>query len=292
MKKIIIIIGLGFLLTGCNIQTDSMEDITIYTSSYPIEYITDTLYGTHSSIYSIYPTGVNIHNYKLTDNQISNFSKSSLFVYAGLMMNEDSNIEAEYASSMINKNKDIKIIDASKGMEYNTKIEEIWLNPSNMLMMANNIVSGLNEYITNPYLVKDIKTNYETLQTSLSSLDSEFKDMYENSPTKTLVVANDSFKFLEKYNFNIISIEENDDLTAKTVADVKNMILNGQVKYIFVRDDEKASQTLENLIATTNAKKLTINTMSKITEIQRENKEDYISIMKHNLLQFQTELYK
>ena len=46
MKKIflsLIVFILIFTLTGC--KTDSMEDITIYTTTYPIEYITNRLYG-------------------------------------------------------------------------------------------------------------------------------------------------------------------------------------------------------------------------------------------------------
>ena len=46
MKKFIKILSLVtflFILTGC--KSDSMDDITIYTSVYPIEFVTDKLYG-------------------------------------------------------------------------------------------------------------------------------------------------------------------------------------------------------------------------------------------------------
>ena len=39
-----------FSLSGC--KTDSMDDITIYTTTYPIEYITNELYGANSTINS------------------------------------------------------------------------------------------------------------------------------------------------------------------------------------------------------------------------------------------------
>ena len=68
MKKIISLIILGVLsltMTGC-FKRDSFEDITIYTTAYPIQYITDYLYGEHSEVLSIYPNGVAIHDYKLT----------------------------------------------------------------------------------------------------------------------------------------------------------------------------------------------------------------------------------
>ena len=63
MKKLKLIILLGVILTtltGC-IKKDSYDNITIYTTVYPIEYITDYLYGSHSEIYSIYPNGADIN---------------------------------------------------------------------------------------------------------------------------------------------------------------------------------------------------------------------------------------
>ena len=39
---------------------------------------------------------------------------------------------------MRNKNDNLKLIDASFGMNYTYSIEELWLNPYNYLMMAKN----------------------------------------------------------------------------------------------------------------------------------------------------------
>ena len=59
MKKIIKLLFIGLstlLLCGCT-SKDSMEDITIYTSIYPIEYITKALYGEHANIVSTIAKG-------------------------------------------------------------------------------------------------------------------------------------------------------------------------------------------------------------------------------------------
>ena len=58
MKKIILIIIAVVLLSGCTVATNSVENIIIYTSTYPIEYITDKLYGNHARIFSIYPNEI------------------------------------------------------------------------------------------------------------------------------------------------------------------------------------------------------------------------------------------
>ena len=69
MKKIfslIICIFSIILLSGCT-DTSTMENINIYTTAYPIEYIVNRLYDNHSTIRSIYPNGVDINEYKVTD---------------------------------------------------------------------------------------------------------------------------------------------------------------------------------------------------------------------------------
>ena len=86
MKKlfsIFIVLTLAFMSTGC-IKRDNMEDITIYTTNYPTEYITKRLYGDYSRVKSIYPDGVNINDYELTNKQIEDYSSADLFIFNGL----------------------------------------------------------------------------------------------------------------------------------------------------------------------------------------------------------------
>ena len=61
-------------------------------------------------------------------------------------------------------NKNLKILDTTLSMEYTNGIEELWLDPSNFLMMAQNIKKGFKEYISNYYLNNDINQNYEKLK--------------------------------------------------------------------------------------------------------------------------------
>ena len=97
----LLIVTMITLTTGC-FKRDDMEGIQIYTTVYHITYIIDELYGNYATISSIYPNGVNIDNYELTDKQINDYSKGNLFIYNGL-----SN-EKEIARKFLNKNKDMK----------------------------------------------------------------------------------------------------------------------------------------------------------------------------------------
>ena len=133
---IITITLLVFLLTGCT--TDSMENIDIIVTNYPNEYVTKNLYKDHATITSIYPDGVDIANYKINDKQKKDFSKKDLFIYNGLIEKE-----RNLALDLLELNPNLKIIDSAYVLETNYSPEELWLNPSSLLMMAQNIRIGL-----------------------------------------------------------------------------------------------------------------------------------------------------
>ena len=191
MKKIIIVLLLLVTLTGCSLfKMDSMENITILTSNYAIEFITDYLYGDYSLVTSIYPDGVDISNYTFTEKQIKDYSRKDMFIYMG--KTNDSN----QALTFYNNNKNIKIIDATFGMEYKYGEDELWLNPSNLSFIAQNIKNGLSEYITSKYLLDKIDPLYKDLKVKLSTLDAEYKTSIENAKDKTIVVNSDNLLYL------------------------------------------------------------------------------------------------
>lgn len=65
-------------------KKDNLENATIYTTIYPIKYLTEFMYKDYGTIESIYPSGADVYNYELTDKQIKKYAKSDLFIYNGL----------------------------------------------------------------------------------------------------------------------------------------------------------------------------------------------------------------
>lgn len=274
---ILLCISCIFILNGCT-NNDKGSSMTAYTSVYPVEYILDNLYGDKIAIYSIYPDGINYKNYNLTNKQLIDYSKGDLYVYNGILKKEK-----EYAVNMINKNKKIKIIDASLGMTYSNDVSETWLNPSNYLMMASNIKKGLFEYIDERIDIKEIEKNYETLKLNLSEIDAELKSIASNSNNKTLIVSNDTFKYLEKYGFTVISLQENENLTDKVLAETKKLLSNKTVNYIFLKDDEEPNKTINDLKEKYNIQTLSLNSLSTLSASDRKDKKDYMSVMMDNI---------
>ncbi len=277
-SKILIIIFCSLLfLTGCEfIEEDDDKQIT-YTSVYPVEYILDQLYGENLTIKSIYPDGQDYSNYNLTSKILNDYSSTAeFFIYNGIISKEK-----DYAVNMINKNKSVKIIDASLGMPYTNGIEETWLAPGNYLMMASNIKNGLKEYITETLEIQKIEESFDSLKLDLSEIDAELKRV--GSSHKTIIVGNDLFKYLESYGFNVISIEENENLTEKTIVEVKNLLANSNVKSIFLSNNSEETEFLKSLENDYGVQIVRLNTLSTITSDERVDKKDYKSIMLDNI---------
>lgn len=227
-----------FITTGCELfKSDVMDDINIYTTIYPVNYLITYLYGDNSTIRSVYPSGSNVDNYELSDKKLNDYSKSDLFVFNSKDRDMDLGIE------MINRNPNIKLIDVARSVDYTYSIEELWINPYNYLMMARNVKDGLNKYITSHYLIKNINEKFDDLQYRLSKLDAELKSIISNANYTTIVADNDLFKFLEKYNITVISLEE--DIKSHTVKKDET-ITDIALKYKVSADTIKQYNNLTN----------------------------------------------
>lgn len=288
MKKIVnlfILFVLVFSLSGC-LKRDNMEDISIYTTNYPSEYITQRLYGDYSDIKSIYPDGVNIKDYKLTNKQIEDYSKADLFIFNGI------SDEKDYVEKMRKDNGDLKIIDTTLSMEYTNGIEELWLDPSNFLMMAQNIKTGFGEYIDSYYLNNKIEENYEELKIEASNLDAKFKETVSNGNSKIIVASSNLFKYLEKYGITVYSLDESNTDVNAIYRQVLNLANEGSIKYIFTIANEKSNSTVQKLLDNTDLEAIEWHTLSILTEEERSENEDYFTLMNSNLELLKNELYK
>ena len=286
MKKKILTLGLviiTLLLTGC--KSDSMEDIKIYTSVYPIEYVTKELYGQYADIYNMYPQGINPYEYKFTNKQISDFADSDLVIYNGI------DNEKDLVVKMINKNKDIKIIDATNKIDYTYDMDELWINPSNILMIAKNVKEGLQEYVSSKTIDKEIENNYDKLKMDLSSIDAELKEMAENSENTTLLVSSNQFNFLSKYGFNIISLDD-ETFTESYYLTAVDLINNGTIEYIFTVKDTEDNENVKKILDECNdLKKSEIDTINNITTSDKNEGINYLTIMNDNIDKLKKELY-
>ncbi len=285
--KHLTLIILIIILSGCSLlKKDQFEGVDIYTTVYTIEFITEKLYGEYSNIYSIYPDGIDVDDYIITNKKINEFSKSRLFVYNGL------STEKEIAASLVNKNKKLNIIDVSQGLEIKSDQSELWISPSNCLMIAQNIKNGLKEYISNTSILEHIDNNYEELKIKISEFDAELKLIAENASNKSLIVASNAFNFLSKYGFEIININSEDTESSSTaLTRAKKAFNNKENTYLFVLNSVDEADTEISSLVNSGATLSKINPIINISDEERKNGDDYLIFMKNFIEAIKTEVY-
>ena len=281
MKKVIVLLRSLFLLTGC-LEEEKLDKIA-YTTYYPLEFATNYMYKDFATVKSIYPNGIDTSKYTLTDKQKSIYASSDMFVYAGVTD------EVKLAAEFLNTNQNISIIDGTKGLSYSSEVCELWLDPSNYLMIARNIKSTLIDYANNVYDEEKIDKLYDELKIKISEIDVDLTMMGKNASKKNILVTNDSFNFLSKYNINVISIKEGD---TKSINEAKKLINSGEIKYAYVLRGNTLSQEIETFIKNYNLEKIEIDSMYTITDEDKNNGNDYLSIMTENINKFKTELFR
>lgn len=289
MKKILKLVFVSILsitcLTGC-LKRDMMENIDIVTTIYPIEYITNRLYGQNNNVKSLYPRGSNSFKYKVSEKQLKDYSNYDLFIYNG------KSDEKEYATKMLNNNRNLRIIDASFGLNITYSESDIWLNPSNVLMISKNIKDELSELIINQEIVNDININYEQLKLDITVIETELKKTADNSIDNTIVVNDESLNFLKIYGFKVINLTKNGKNVESNIQKATRLFEQHNLTNIFILKNTKEYDITSELKDRYNLKTLTFDSLDTIDEQSVKDNNDYISLMNNNISLLKEETYK
>ena len=274
MKKILylsILILLCLGITGCFFD-DKLTNNNVYTGIYPIYYLTNYLYGNEKEVSSIYPTGADINTYILTNKQKEEYQKGALFIYNGLTN------EKELAKEFLNKNKDMLLIDASYGLNYDYDIEELWLSPNNFLMLAKNIKNNLQDYVVSKITKDNLDTKYKELEEKLSFMDADLRNIASQaskSGNLAIVVSSSKLKFLENYGFNVIVLTDN----SSQEVNIKSNFKSGKYRDIYLCSTDEETEIIKDLKDNYNANIINVNMMYTLSEKDVETNEDYLTIM-------------
>lgn len=282
LKLCLLILIVGISSFGC-LKRDRYDDININVTSYPIEYIANYLYKDYSKVSMIYPSDVDIANYELSPKQIKDYAKADIFIYNGLSK------EKNIAASLLNKNKKLDIIDVSKGLEIENDSTELWLSPTNFLMLASNVKNSLKDYVSNQKIIDKIDSKYDELKVKISEIDVELKTIAENASNNTLIVGNSTFNFLKNYGFNVIYIDDSENSNTN-LSQAKKLIQNKSVNYLFVLSGYTETDNIKELVKA-GITVVEVPNLYTINSEQRKNNQDYLFFIKNMVENIKTEVY-
>ena len=283
-KKIILLMVMLLFISGCDFNED-FSDRYVYTTLYPVEYATRMLYGDYGNVESVYPNGAD-ETFKVTDKKKNTYAQGEIFIYSGIAN------EATLARDLLNINNKIKLIDATKGLQSKSEITNMWLDPSNYLMLCSNIKRSLIDYNDNVYIKDEIEKKYKTLNEKISELDVQLYDIGKNGNYNTILTTNDSLNYLTKYNIEVISLDEKNPTLNKAYSTAKKLIKENKIQYIYYIEGDELNTNQEKLISSSNLVKIEINNIYSLKDEERNEGKDYISIMNEIIENYKKELYK
>jgi len=317
MKKIFVLIASIIILVSCGKQLNESEIITdelskeiqkktIYTSFYPIYFLTNSLIWDEATVINLVPAGWEPHEYEPTLKQIGEIQKSDLIILNWLWMEsyEAKLIESiwtwkivllsEKLDNLIKLNKEEHEAEHENEAEHKTEDEHhwhdhwdtdphTWLSPKEFKKMANILVSELeNAWFNN--LDKSVLDR-------LDDLENKYNLWIKECEVKKLVTSHEAFWYLASdywlIQHPVFWISPEEEPSAKDITSVIDLIKNEKLDYIFSEEfvSPKFAETIKKETWVT---VLTLHPLESLSSDEEIAKEDYISIMEKNLEKLRT----
>ena len=286
MKKFLLkasmVLLLPIMLIGCgseeNKSSKESGKVEVTASISPIKEFTELIGGDKIEVTSLVPDNAEPHDIDLKPRDFEKLTKSKLFIYNGLGMED----WLEEVKEQISEDK-IKYVDTSENgnaIETDGKIDpHQWLSLKEAINQCNNIKLALSEVDPNN---KDYyEENYEKVKNDFEELYNEYLPKFQSLEHKNFVTSHEAFGYLCR-DFGLKQQALNDlfgegELTAKKIEDLVKYCDNNDVNTIFSEeeDSQKEAQTLANEI---NGEVKPLYTL----ETKVEGKS-YLEVMKINL---------
>lgn len=270
----------------------------VVTTFLPIYLFTKAVAGNVADVEILVPPGTEVHEYQATPENVKAIATANVLVKNGLGLEEFLKDTVKNA-----QNSKLTEIDASVGIKplneispvvKTTKEEKdhehaqgnphVWLDPVLAKQQVTNIRDGL--IAADPGNKATYEVNAAAYIKELDSLNSEFQQTLQKTPSCTFVTFHDAFPYLAKrYNLKQVAVVEipEDQLSPTDVQNAINAVKKYKVKALFSEPgvDNKLLNSLSKDL------KLSLRTLDSL-ETGQTDPQHYFQAMKTNLQTIET----
>ena len=323
-KSILLLCGLLFLLAGLTAcgntspaadqetkgdeaQTDQLRIVTTIFPEYDWVHQIMGDRAENAEITMLLDSGVDLHNYQPTADDIVTVSQCDLFLYVGgesdewvedvLATADNPDLTAINLLEVLGDSaKEEEIVEGMEAEEEGESEEEgpkydehVWLSLKNAALLCQYIADRLGEI--DPDGQADYKANAAAYIQQLNELDGEYQAMIDNAPLDTLLFG-DRFPFrylADDYGLNyyaaFVGCSAETEASFETVVFLAEKVdaLNLPAVLKIEGGDGKLAQTIVDNTQAKTAQVLELNSMQSVTAEDVSQGTDYLSIMEDNL---------
>jgi len=240
-------------------QTEKNEEkIGVVVSIPPQAEFVERTGGNKVQVTVMVPPGASPHTYEPIPSQLKEVSKAKIYAKVG------SGVEFELAwmDKIISVNKEMLVVDCSKGIELIENDPHIWLSPKNARIMVENIYQGLIQI--DPANQEWYARNKEKYLQELDKLDNEIaQDLSEKKNRKIMVHHPAWAYFARDYGLEQIPIEkEGKEPTPQGIASLIKQARENNITVIFA-SPQFSTKTAEVIAKEINGKVVLISPLEK-----------------------------
>lgn len=317
MKKFILtmmtLMVMLFSLTGCTNEKTNIDDekLSIVTTIFPVYDWVKNVLGEQIENYELtmlLDTGVDLHSYQPTAEDILKISNCDLFIYVGGESDEwvedalaESTNESLIAINLLEilgeNAKEEELVEGMEGEEEEGEDDEeepeydehIWLSLKNAKVLVDSIIDNICKIDSSNSNI--YKENAEAYKTRLEELDAEYEKVTSEATIKT-VLFGDRFPFrylVDDYELDyyaaFIGCSAETEASFETIKFLADKVdeLNLNKVITLEGSDKKIAETIINSTANKNQTIVTFDSMQSITAKNLKEGADYIIIMENNL---------
>jgi zinc transport system substrate-binding protein len=227
-------------------EAETTEKIGVVVTILPQAEFVESVGGEKVTVTVMVPPGHDPHTYAPTLNQLVAVKQAKLYVEVG------SGVEFELAhmDGIVEANRNMLVVDCSKGVELIEDDPHIWLSPRNAKIMVENICDGLIQ--VDPQDRDYYIQNENEYLAKLDKLDTDIKSSLGGITNRWFIVFHPAWAyFAADYNLTQVAIEiEGKTPSPKDVADVVHEAKEHNIKMVFASPefDVKGAQTIAEAI--------------------------------------------
>lgn len=301
LRLIATLTAAGLALTACSTASDSdsasdptNDPITVMAAFYPLQFAAEQVGGEGVTVTGLTPPGAEPHDVELTPQQVAQVGEADLILYIkGFMPAVDEAVAQVAPDKALDVSQGITLLkgdaheeEAAGGTdghadEGSGTDPHIWLDPLNMVTIADTITARLGEI--QPDGSTTFAANAATLDQQLTDLDQQWSSQTEKCTSRDLVVSHEAFGYLaERYNFTQLGISglspEAEPSPAK-VAEVTDFVTKNNVKTIYFETlvDPKVAQTVADETGAATA------VLDPLEGLPEGSDQTYLTVMETNL---------
>ncbi len=281
-------------LSGCN-SNNNEDDLLVVVSILPLAEFAEQVGGDHVTVSTMIPKGADPHTFDPAPSQMVQLEKASLYVEVGAGLE----FEIAYMDKIQSMNKDMYIVDSSKGLElleasehhhhhdgdeeeheedHEHEHEEehegsanphTWLSPRNAQVMVQNICDGL--CAIDPDHASDYKKNAASYIEDLKKLDSDITEALSGVTNRVFMCLHPQWEYFARdYDLTQIAIEvDGKEPSAQQLAELIDEAKEHSIKVVFTSPQ----------FSTTSAKAIAQEIKGQVVGIDSLDK-DYINNMR------------